>query len=106
ANTGLPGQRITTLAVDPANPKTLYAGTWNSGVFKSTNAGDSWNAANTGLPYLDINALAIDPSNPATLYAATSSAGVFKSTDGGACWQPTGSTARDAARPAVNEGGV
>jgi photosystem II stability/assembly factor-like uncharacterized protein len=93
ASTGLPNQRTTALAVDPKNPRTLYAGIWNAGVFKSTDGGGSWNAANSGLLYWDINALVIDPSNPETLYAATSSAGVFKSTNGGACWQPTGSNA-------------
>jgi hypothetical protein len=40
---------VSALAVDPAAPTTLYAGTRN-GVFKSTNGGESWEAVHTGLP--------------------------------------------------------
>ena len=68
---------IGALAIDPAMPRTLYAG-GGHGVFKSTDSGESWQA--TGLGY--VLALAIDPTTPSTLYAATES-GVFKSTNGG-----------------------
>ncbi len=45
---GPPGGAVLTMAIDPVNHNTLYAGT-NSGVFKTTNGGDSWIAANNGL---------------------------------------------------------
>lgn len=38
------GGSIKALAIDPQNPCTLYAGTLVSGVFKSTDAGASWDA--------------------------------------------------------------
>jgi hypothetical protein len=72
------------LAIDPLTPGTLYAGTNGTGVFKSTDAGVTWNAANTGLP-ADVRALAIDPHTPSTLYAGAVP-GLFKSTDAGATW--------------------
>jgi hypothetical protein len=50
------------LAVDPANPAKLYAGTSGGGVFKSTNRGASWPVLNTGLTNRSVNALAIDPA--------------------------------------------
>lgn len=84
---------VTALAIDPTTPSTLYAGTYVStgspgGVFKSTNAGNTWEAVDTGLPTADISvvALAIDPTTPTTLYAGTYSYGVFKSTDGAGTW--------------------
>jgi hypothetical protein len=40
---------VLALAVDPVTPTTLYAGTQNSGVSKSTNRGGNWSAADTGL---------------------------------------------------------
>ena len=46
---GPDGGDIRALAIDPANPATLYAGTEGGGVFKSTNGGGSWNAVNAGL---------------------------------------------------------
>ena len=94
-NTGLTDTNVHALAIDPATPSTLYAGTvWGSGVFKSTNGGAAWSAVNTGLTDTDVFALAIDPATPSTLYAGTSG-GVFKSTNGGAAWSAvnTGLTA-------------
>jgi photosystem II stability/assembly factor-like uncharacterized protein len=85
---GPEGGGITTLAIDPQTPTTVYAGTWGAGVFKSTNGGANWSPANTGLPSPAISALAVDPLTPATLYGGTSDAGVFKSTDGGGSWSP------------------
>ncbi|MBI4577995.1 MAG: hypothetical protein HY722_17170, partial [Planctomycetes bacterium] len=62
-----------------------FAGTYESGLFKTTDGGASWSAANTGLTSTIVRALAIDPSAPSTLYAGTVG-GVFKTTDGGAGW--------------------
>ena len=81
---------ITALAIDPVTPTTLYAGTSDRGVFKSTDGGASWNAA--GLTGICVQTLAIDRVTPTTLYAATSG-GVLKSTDGGVSWNATGLTA-------------
>ena len=74
---GPEGGIIDALAIDPATPTTLYAGTWG-GVFKSTNGGTNWSAVNTGLTNTYVRALAIDPATPATLYAGTEGGGVFK----------------------------
>jgi hypothetical protein len=87
ASTGLTSANVYTLAIDPATPATLYAGT-NDGVFKSTNGGGIWSAINTGLTSLNVQDLAIDPATPATLYAGTTAGGVFKSVDGGERWNP------------------
>jgi photosystem II stability/assembly factor-like uncharacterized protein len=113
-----PAGVISVLAVSPSDPQTIYAGTdstWpgitvKTGVhvFKSTDAGVSWNDASDGLPpapssddgyhrWLRVNALVVDPHNPNIVYAAVSSvyfAGgwvrdnppLFKTTDGGAHW--------------------
>ena len=81
---GPEGGVVYALAIDPAAPATLYAGT-RVGVFKSTNGGASWSAVNTGLTNTHVGALAIDPATPTTLYAGTDG-GVFKSANGGASW--------------------
>jgi photosystem II stability/assembly factor-like uncharacterized protein len=94
------GGTIQALVIDPSSPSTLYAGTFEGGVFKSTNGGDSWSAVNSGLSSsmfsggpakTPVYALAIDPGTPATLYAGTSGNGVFKTTDGGASWSAVNS---------------
>jgi hypothetical protein len=85
------------LAINPQDPKTVYAGTWGRGVFKSIDGGASWDVVNSGLPTDPrfIESLAIDPQNPSTVYAvigqlgtpaSNGRAGVFKSMDAGASW--------------------
>ncbi|MGZ8239168.1 MAG: hypothetical protein ACXWTY_14990 [Methylobacter sp.] len=66
------GGSINTLAIDPSDPMTLYAGsgdngsifmsTRGGGVFKSTDGGANWHAVSTGLPsFFDVRAIVIDP---------------------------------------------
>jgi hypothetical protein len=76
--------------------------TLQTGVFKSTDSGATWNAVNTGLPtypspsttVLGILSMAIDPSAPATLWASTIDVNaavlapghIYKTTNGGTNW--------------------
>src|SRR5262249_8493782 len=52
---------ITAFIVDPAETDTLYAGASQNGVFRSRDAGGSWEALNSGLTVLAVYALALDP---------------------------------------------
>jgi photosystem II stability/assembly factor-like uncharacterized protein len=84
---------VGSLALDPGDPQTLYAGTWGLGgggadVFKSSNGGRSWTSLR--LPQRRyVIALALDPHDSQTVYAGTvESAGrAFKSSDGGRTWK-------------------
>jgi len=87
ADAGLPISSIVlSLAVDPANSTTVYAGTSAGTVFESLDGGGSWDGLNANLPNVRIQALAVDPSDSSTLYAGTDVSGVFISHDGGANW--------------------
>lgn len=88
---------VTTLAIDPVNPQTLYAGAQGltTGLYKTTGGGATWRLSNAGLPFtlfngnrffINLSQLAVDPSLPSTVYVATASGGFFRSTDGGANW--------------------
>ena len=80
---------ITALVNDLANPQILYASS-SDGVFKSPDAGASWQTMNTGLRDTQIVAVAINPAQPTHLYAASASGRIFRSTDGAATWQRQG----------------
>jgi len=72
------------IVLDPADSETVFAGTFEMGIYKSTDGGAYWTAVNQGLTYPEIRALAITPE---ALYAGTDGGGVFKTTDGGARWR-------------------
>jgi len=80
---------ITSLVSDLANPQILYASS-GDGVFKSTDAGASWQTMNTGLPDTRIVSVTIHPTQPSRLYAAAASGQVFSSINGAANWQLQG----------------
>jgi hypothetical protein len=69
----------------------IYAGTAsNEGLFKSTDAGESWSAIGSAvLSGRNIRSVIVDPNDSETVYAGTDG-GVFKSTDGGDIWSPAG----------------
>ena len=101
------------LAMDPSNPRILYASTWNfrrgayffssggegSALWKSTDGGDTWKelSANKGMPKgtLGIIGVSVSQSNPQNVYAIVEAkdGGVFRSHDGGDTWQKTSSSA-------------
>jgi photosystem II stability/assembly factor-like uncharacterized protein len=90
----LPGRPVQDLAVDPANPETVYAATGGGPdvLWKSGDGGATWRPASIGLLPTSIAAsLAIDPRHPRILYLATQdqdeAGGLFLSLDAGASWQ-------------------
>jgi photosystem II stability/assembly factor-like uncharacterized protein len=58
---GPEGGSVLILAINPQTPETLYAGTVDGGVFKSTNGGTDWTSINTGLTSTRVYDLAINP---------------------------------------------
>ena len=78
---------VRALAVDPANPDTVYAAglTINGGfsVYKTTNGGATWTS--TPLTFVT-QAIALDPATPRTVFAGTLDFGVWRSTDGAVSW--------------------
>jgi len=87
---GPSGKAIFALAVDPSNPKIVYAA-GDGGIFKSTDEGTTWTFLPVGSPDIwTVRLLVIDPQYPQCLYARGGSyiggGGLFKSTDGGETW--------------------
>ncbi len=74
------------IVVDPKQPKRVYAA-GTTGLFRSDDAGETWNPATNGLPIGGVTALAINPQSPDRLYAATSTGALYLSTNGATTWK-------------------
>jgi photosystem II stability/assembly factor-like uncharacterized protein len=95
------------LVIDPSNPEILYAGTWQlirtpyslesggegSGLYKSTDGGDTWTSikTNKGFPkgVWGITAIAVAKSNTDKLYALIENkdGGLYMSENAGKTWE-------------------
>ena len=73
------------VVVDCDEPETLYTGTTTSGMFRSRDAGRTWDEINAGIVHKAIWSIAQDPRT-GTLFVGTSPTNVFVSTDRGERW--------------------
>src|SRR6185503_16304821 len=98
---------VTDLAIDPNNPDTIYAASYQrrrhvwtlinggpeSAIYKSTDAGATWNKLRAGLPNVEMGriGLAISPVDTNVVYATVEAAdgrgGIFRSSDRGGSWE-------------------
>jgi photosystem II stability/assembly factor-like uncharacterized protein len=98
---------VTDVQLDPSNPDIIYAAAYQrrrhvftlidggpeSAIYKSTDAGATWNKLKSGLPSVDMGriGLAVSPADPnvvyATIEATDGKGGVFRSSDKGATWE-------------------
>jgi photosystem II stability/assembly factor-like uncharacterized protein len=85
-------QYVGDIAVDPRNARVVYVSfaAWGgSHIWKSTDAGGTWENVGDNLPEMPIRAIALDPRRPDVVYVGTE-IGVFVSTQGGGRWARLG----------------
>ena len=81
------------------DPDTVYAGVEDAAIFRSTDAGQTWqelpglreakgNLWQPGAGGMCLHTIVQDPTNADRLYIAISAAGAFRTEDGGKTWQP------------------
>ncbi len=82
--TNVPGRMIS-LAVNPKNSKTLYAGSATGGLWRTFNSttGSNWHRIQTGFPVLGVMAIAIDPIDTNVIYIGTGEVYGYKTSVGG-----------------------
>jgi photosystem II stability/assembly factor-like uncharacterized protein len=98
---------VVDVQLDPSNPDIVYAAAYQrrrhvytlidggpeSAIYKSSDAGATWNKLKSGLPSVDMGriGLAVSPADPnvvyATIEAADGKGGIFRSNDKGATWE-------------------
>ncbi len=93
----------TDFLIDPTNSGTVYLGTSQLGIWKTTDCGSNWVHINTGNSGTDVNGgsvagslldggrqwtMVMDPADSKTIYATAGygAGGIFRSTDGGVDW--------------------
>jgi photosystem II stability/assembly factor-like uncharacterized protein len=86
-NSGLPGTDVHGLGMDPQNPETLYAYIVNYGMYRSLDAGESWESVNPEMGTM--GPILVDLRDSDTLYLALEDV-FLKSDDGGKSWQQAG----------------
>ena len=90
------GGRVRALAGVPSQPATFYFGMVNGGVWKTTDAGETWVSLWDSQPSGSIGSIAVAESDPNIVYVASGEGlqrpdlatgdGVYKSTDAGKTW--------------------
>jgi photosystem II stability/assembly factor-like uncharacterized protein len=83
-----------------SQPNVYYFGSVGGGVWKSVNAGETWEPIFDDQPIASVGALAVAPSDPNVIYVGTGEAdfrsdlsygnGMYKSSDGGKTWSHIG----------------
>lgn len=96
------------VAINPAHPDTVYAAMWErirrpwarqvggvtSGIWRSTDGGDTWSELITGLPHTSVvgrGGITVSPAIPSRLYAVYANhpgnlLGIYRSDNGGNSW--------------------
>jgi len=94
-------KRVWHLEPSLTEPDTVYAGIEDAALFKSTDAGQTWQELSglrghgsgpqwtPGAGGMGLHTILLDPTNPRRMHIAISAAGVFRTDDAGATWQPT-----------------
>jgi photosystem II stability/assembly factor-like uncharacterized protein len=87
----LRGSGARCVAVDPAERRRVYVGTFDDAVYSTEDGGDTWRESSAGLDDRRVLALAVSQSHQAggtsAVYAGTEPSNLYRSEDSGRSWQ-------------------
>jgi photosystem II stability/assembly factor-like uncharacterized protein len=91
AELALEGSGARCIAVDPRDPRRVYVGTFDDGVYASDDGGQTWHEASAGLEDRRVLAISVSPSHQenaaSVIYAGTEPSNLYRSEDAGQSWQ-------------------
>jgi hypothetical protein len=93
-------KRVWHLEPSLTDPDTVYAGVEDAALFRTTDAGQTWQELSglrghgsgaswaPGAGGLGLHTILLDPTDPKRIFIAISAAGAFRTDDGGTTWRP------------------
>lgn len=86
----LQGKEVRCVAVDPREPRRVYAGTFEDGLWRSGDGGSRWEPAGDGIGPDAVMAVAVSPiergADGGVVWAGTEPSELYRSEDGGGSW--------------------
>jgi hypothetical protein len=91
-NEGLKGLHPTAIAIDPQNSNRVYCGTWNNGLWKTDNSGQTWEKTLLRISNANITTVSVSPIEKGEegfnkLFVGTEPSIIYSSSDGGQTWK-------------------
>jgi len=87
----LEGLRISSVAVDPHQPERVYCGTYDRGLWRSTDRGETWEHVATAVRNPHVQSVAVSPvdqrAGTGVVFAGTEPSELYRSDDGGESWR-------------------
>src|SRR5258708_27470428 len=79
------------LAIDPQRPERVYSGTFDQGLWRSADAGNTWEPVGEGITHQRVLSVAVSPMERVggygVVFAGTEPSSIFRSEDGGTTWR-------------------
>ncbi len=87
----LTGMATQCVAVDPQKPAEVYCGTFGQGLWRSNDAGRTWENVAANIIHEQVMSVTISPlersNGRSAVYVGTEPSAIFRSADGGATWR-------------------
>ncbi|MFB6164559.1 MAG: WD40/YVTN/BNR-like repeat-containing protein [Haloarculaceae archaeon] len=88
ATESLSSHRLQSVAASPARPDRVFVGTFESGLLRSVDGGETFGRVGRGTIAADaVTSVAVSPHDPAVVWAGTEPSAVYRSGDGGDTWE-------------------
>jgi len=99
----LEGHHVNCVTVDPAKPRQVFCGTFDAGLWRSQDAGETWQPCGPGIAHESVMAVAANPLEPtpfgSVIYAGTEPTALYRSEDGGTAWKELASLLQLPSKP-------